>query len=138
MQALGQALAGVLPCFAASRSAPPPEDVLLHRCPTDRFGRLEAVLIEGHTDNRPIASGRFKSNWDLSAARAITTFGALAQVDGGLADLTNDRHDRLVGVSGYGEFRPVESNLADDGRRANRRIDLRFLMAAPQRSDVKP
>ncbi|MEZ5936171.1 MAG: OmpA family protein [Alphaproteobacteria bacterium] len=97
----------------------------------DYHGRLEAVLIEGHTDSEPVWGGEFRSNWDLSTARAIATFTALEQAAAIIGQAVNDRSEKLVGVSGYGEHRPVASNDHAAGRRANRRIDLRFLMAAP-------
>jgi flagellar motor protein MotB len=96
---------------------------------------LEAVYVEGHTDDVPIASGRsdgVRDNWDLSAARAKNTYFTLLLSAPALAYLTNDRDETLLGVSGYGEFRPVAPNGTASGREANRRIDLRFLMAAPE------
>lgn len=101
-------------------------------CDDQHHGRLEAVLIEGHTDDRPIRGGRFLSNWELSTARAIATFAALERGAPMIGRAENDREEKLVGVSGYGEHRPVAENDDEAGRRANRRIDLRFLMAAPK------
>jgi flagellar motor protein MotB len=102
-------------------------------CAADRHGRIEALLIEGHTDNVPLRpNSRFRDNWQLSAARAIATYDELSARS--LVDLArNDRGETLIGVGGYGEERPVASNETEDGRWANRRIDLRFLMAAPER-----
>ncbi len=127
---LAMALAPLIPCFAKADGfgwRAPGEAV----CDDQYHGRLEAVLIEGHTDDRPIHGGRYRSNWDLSTARAIATFTALEQAAPIMGLAENDRSEKLVGVSGYGEHRPVASNDHAAGRRANRRIDLRFLMAAP-------
>jgi len=77
--------------------------------------RSVEVRIEGHTDNRPISTGRFHSNWDLSTARAISVMQIF--LDEGLSP-------EHVAVSGYGEFRPVADNSTDEGRRQNRRVDL--------------
>ncbi|NLI30123.1 MAG: OmpA family protein [Nitrospiraceae bacterium] len=73
------------------------------------------VFIEGHTDNVPISSGRFHSNWELSAARASSVLHAL--VGKGL-----DPH-RFT-ISGYGEYRPLSSNETPEGRAQNRRVEL--------------
>ena len=95
---------------------------------------MEALLIEGHTDNVPLRdTSRFRDNWELSAARAIATYEELAVRSPPVAGARNDRGQTLIGVGGYGEKRDVASNNTDEGRRANRRIDLRFLMAAPER-----
>jgi len=94
--------------------------------------RLEAILIEGHTDNTPINTPEFPDNWTLSTARALNTYRALIGDQPGLEQLAN-RHDQsLFGVSGYGETRAIGDNGTDDGRRLNRRIDIRFVLAAPK------
>ena len=74
------------------------------------------IAVEGHTDNRPIHSGRFASNWDLAAARAnqVTRF-LLSQ---GLTA------ERLRSIS-YGDTQPVADNSSPAGRAANRRVNLR-------------
>lgn len=73
------------------------------------------VHVEGFTDNIPIRSGRYPTNWELSAARAATVVRMLG--NGGV------NPDRLAAV-GYGEFRPVADNSTEAGRRANRRVVL--------------
>ena len=94
--------------------------------------RLEAIFIEGHTDNLPINTPEFPDNWTLSTARAINTYRALIANQPDLEKLAN-RHDQsLFGVSGYGEMRAIGDNNTDDGRRLNRRIDIRFVLAAPK------
>ena len=73
--------------------------------------------IEGHTDNLPLSfGGRFRSNWDLSSARAAA-----------VADYFLEERYRLGGevyISGFGEARPVASNDTAAGRAANRRIEI--------------
>ncbi|ULQ45660.1 flagellar motor protein MotD [Flagellatimonas centrodinii] len=78
------------------------------------------LRIEGHTDDRPIHTSLFPSNWELSAARAGTVVRRLR--DRGVAA------ERLS-VVGYGEFRPVDDNASEAGRRANRRVTIVILAA---------
>jgi chemotaxis protein MotB len=77
----------------------------------------QTVRIEGHTDDRPLGSGnRYRNNWELSAARAVT-----------VADYLQEAHrfpPALLSVSGYGSVRPIASNTTQDGRDANRRIEF--------------
>lgn len=74
------------------------------------------IRIEGHTDDVPMNSVEFPSNWDLSAARA-------ANVVRLITSKTNLSPEKLIAV-GYGEYRPVEDNSTEDGRGKNRRIDI--------------
>jgi len=74
------------------------------------------VRVEGHTDNVPIATGAFPSNWHLSVARALSTAYYLVQRHG----LAQER----VGVVGYSEFRPLVPNTTDENRSRNRRVDI--------------
>ncbi len=74
-----------------------------------------AMLIEGHTDNVPIRSTVFPSNWELSAARAATVVRYLA--------LEGVSADRMVAM-GYGEFQPVARNDTPAGKAKNRRVVL--------------
>lgn len=71
--------------------------------------------IEGHTDNVPIKTARFPSNWFLGSARAITIVNTM--VAAGL------NPSRLSGAS-FGEFRPVATNDNEQGRTSNRRIEI--------------
>jgi len=73
------------------------------------------VSVEGHTDNVPIKTERFPSNWELSAQRAATVVRELAESGVG--------SERLQAV-GYGESRPMTNNTSEDGRRENRRVTL--------------
>ncbi|ACI20276.1 MULTISPECIES: OmpA/MotB family protein [Thermodesulfovibrio] len=76
------------------------------------------VAIEGHTDNIPISSSVYKSNWELSAARASSVLHFLLQR--GLSP------DRFL-IAGYGEYKPVATNDTDEGRAKNRRVELIIL-----------
>src|SRR5688500_18653424 len=74
------------------------------------------IRVEGHTDNIPIATPLYPSNWELSSARA-TTVGRY------LAEHSEIAPERLI-AAGYGEFRPVAPNDSREGRARNRRVDL--------------
>lgn len=74
--------------------------------------------VEGHADNVPISTEQFSSNWELSAARALSVVHLLV---GEGVPATN-----LSGAA-YGEFQPVADNDTSDGRRLNRRIEIVML-----------
>ncbi len=77
------------------------------------------VRLEGHTDAMPIHTTRFRSNWDLSAARAIAVL-----------DLLNNRFQvplQRLAVAGYAETIPIASNGTEQGRSRNRRVDIVIL-----------
>lgn len=90
----------------------------------DKLKRIAKVLsrpgleirVEGHSDNQPIHNDEFRSNWELSAARAMNVL--LLLVDDAGFDPRN------ISAAGYGEFRPVADNSTPEGRRMNRRVDL--------------
>ena len=73
------------------------------------------ITIEGHTDNVPINTAQFPSNWELSAVRATTVLRLFS--DSGVAA------DRLTAI-GYADTRPVEPNVLADGRARNRRVTI--------------
>jgi chemotaxis protein MotB len=77
------------------------------------------VGIEGHTDNAPIKHSGWKSNWELSTARALSVLHYLDK-DQGISG------ERLSAI-GYGEYRPVASNETKDGRKQNRRVEIVIL-----------
>jgi len=74
------------------------------------------VFVEGHTDSDPIKYSTFKSNWDLSAARALEVLHFFIK-DKGL-------NPKQFVVSGYGEFNPVTSNDTRPNKSKNRRVDV--------------
>jgi chemotaxis protein MotB len=134
---LGEALAKVLPCYSSAASGAAPLSQGVAACGLHHRGRLDAVYIEGHTDVTPIHTARFPSNWDLSAARAATTFSRLIEAYPALGTLKNDAAQALIGVSGYGEHRPVDDSGSAAALQKNRRIELRFVMAAPGASEAQ-
>jgi chemotaxis protein MotB len=75
------------------------------------------LRVDGHTDTRPIASAQFPSNWELSAARAISVVQYL--IGKGISP------QRLV-AAGFGEFQPLDPAPNDDAYRRNRRIELKL------------
>lgn len=78
-----------------------------------------SIIISGHTDNVPISTAQFDSNWELSAMRAVNFMKEL---------LTNNQLDpRLFSAKGYGEYQPVASNDTDKGRVQNRRVEILIL-----------
>jgi chemotaxis protein MotB len=131
LRLLANALDRVLPCYAVTSDGKP-----LAQCATKHTGRLDAVYIEGHTDTTPIRTARFKNNWELSAARAAVTFNQLIEAFPALGLLKNDRNERLIGVSGYGEYRPVDPGTSESAMQMNRRIELRFVMVSPDPGQV--
>lgn len=80
------------------------------------------IQVEGHTDNTPISTVAYPSNWELSTARASSVVRLF--IDTGVPG------GRLVAV-GYGENRPVESNATPEGRSRNRRVTI-MILAEPQ------
>jgi len=100
-------------------------------------GSVETIFIEGHTDNIPIHTTRFQSNWELSTQRAINTWRALLKIIPELENLKNRNNEPLFTCSGYADTRPVASNDTPEGRKENRRIDFRFSMTTP-RIEEKP
>src|SRR6185437_15374605 len=75
------------------------------------------LRVDGHTDSRPITGGQFKSNWDLSAARAISVVRYL--IEKGVSP------QRLV-AAGFGEFQPVALGNTEEDYRRNRRIEFKL------------
>ena len=74
--------------------------------------------VEGHTDDVPISTERFPSNWELSSARALAVVRLL--VEGGISP-------ENVSGAAYGEYQPVASNDDRNGRARNRRIEIVML-----------
>jgi chemotaxis protein MotB len=71
--------------------------------------------VEGHTDDVPIKSAAFPSNWELSAARAIAVVRFLQDQGVDPAKLA---------AAGYGEYQPIAGNDTPEGRAQNRRIEI--------------
>lgn len=74
------------------------------------------IRIEGHTDNVPIATSQFPSNWHLSVARALSTAYFLMTEEG--------LDPEKLSIVGYSEYKPIDSNESNYGRASNRRVDI--------------
>ncbi len=81
------------------------------------------VRVEGHSDDQPIHNAMFRSNWELSTARAMTVL--LLLVDGAHCDPVH------MALAGYGPYRPIAENGTAQGRQKNRRVDLVVLRRPP-------
>lgn len=89
--------------------------ILLKMVPTLKDVRDKSIRIEGHTDNVPIRSAQFPSNWELSAARAINVAKYLQQQGLDPANLS---------AAAFSEYKPVADNATKEGRAKNRRIEI--------------
>jgi chemotaxis protein MotB len=74
--------------------------------------------VEGHTDDDPISTAQFPTNWELSAGRSLSVVKLL--VERGVSP-------ELVSGAAYGEFQPVATNETEGGQRLNRRIEIVML-----------
>lgn len=97
------------------------EDLIISTIKEDMQEGVKQVMIDGHTDNVPMKSAKYPSNWELSSARA-------SKVARFIIEKMRFPPDRIV-VTGYGEFRPIKDNVNDDNRAANRRVEIKILKA---------
>jgi chemotaxis protein MotB len=103
--------------FSSGSAIPKPETLPTLRQIAQSLGRTPYDLrIEGHTDNVPIHTAEFDSNWELSSARATR----IARLFLDLKAMAPER----VSAAGYAEFHPVAANDTPEGRAENRRVDL--------------
>ncbi|MDR3630170.1 MAG: OmpA family protein [Desulfocapsaceae bacterium] len=86
-----------------------------------------SIRIEGHTDNIPIKTAQFPSNWELSTARATNIVHYLI-------DDHQYSADKLSAV-GYGQYRPIADNSTEEGRQKNRRVDVVVLSSAGEQGE---
>ena len=86
------------------------------------------VGVEGHTDDVPIKYSGWKSNWELSSARAMSVLHYLIDVE----EINPDR----LSATGYGEYRPVALNDTAEGRQKNRRVEIVILPKATKEQGV--
>jgi len=103
--------------FDSGSATPHPEAIsTLRQIATSLAGTPYNLRIEGHTDNIPIHTAQFDSNWELSSARATGIARVLIQLHAIPAD--------RLSAAGYAEFHPVDTNQTPQGRANNRRVDL--------------
>jgi len=77
------------------------------------------IRVEGHTDNRPIHTKQFPSNWELSTARAVNVVRFFIE--------QHNFSPYIISAAGYGEYRPVAPNDSEKNRALNRRVDIVIL-----------
>lgn len=78
------------------------------------------IIVEGHTDNIPVSSGIYPTNWELSSIRAASVVRYLLD--------NSDIQPETISAVGYGEYHPVESNATEYGRARNRRVDIKIIV----------
>ena len=104
----------------------PESDAILARISDLVRNTEHRVMIEGHTDDIPIRTAQYPSNWELSTARAIAAMRFL--VDHNVAR-------ERVGVAGYADQRPVVPNDGPVNRATNRRVEFVFIRETPPEDD---
>jgi chemotaxis protein MotB len=85
------------------------------------------LRLEGHTDNVPIHTPQFPSNWELSTARATQGLKYLLK--------NFDVEAGKISATGYAEFRPIADNATPEGRARNRRVDLVMISGEAERGE---
>ncbi|WP_447973753.1 flagellar motor protein MotB [Nitrospira sp. Kam-Ns4a] len=106
--------------FESGQAAVKPEALPLLAALADALGTttqpVREIRVEGHTDNVPIRTAQFPSNWELSAGRAVAVVRLLTE--------RFNLRPQQVSATGYAEFRPVADNLTVENRAANRRVEV--------------
>jgi len=74
------------------------------------------IIVAGYTDNVPIRTPQFRSNWDLSAIRAINVMNFMVE--------NGKLNPKLLSIRAYGEYKPKYSNATESGRTKNRRVEI--------------
>lgn len=104
-----------------------PSEKLMARVGKVLQGVPNGVRVEGHTDNTPIRTPQFASNWELSTARATRVVAFFVSVAGIPAD--------RLSAAGYSEFHPRADNALPEGRARNRRVDIVILNEATEAAE---
>jgi len=114
--------------FDSGKAIVRPESMVLLDNISAAIGQYSnSVRIEGHTDNQPIKTVLFPSNWELSTARATNIVHYLVK--------THDLPPERLSAIGYGEYRPIADNRTEEGRQKNRRVDVVLLSAAAEQGE---
>lgn len=87
------------------------------------------IRIEGHTDNLPIHTREFPSNWELSTARAVNVVKYMIE--------KHNFSPCILSAAGYGEYRPIAPNDSAKNRSLNRRVDIIILKSTSEASEPK-
>lgn len=125
---IARVLGRVLPKYAPCRAGGEPPT-----CTQLAGAAIETLFIEGHTDT----TGLDVDNWQLSTARAVSTYRELIAVSPSLRSLLNQRGEEVVSVSGYASTRPIDPRNVREAWDRNRRIDLRFVMETDTRQGLE-
>jgi chemotaxis protein MotB len=109
---------GVL--FDSGKTELKPEGKVAIEKLVEAFGSVSDrdLMIAGHTDNVPIRTSRYKSNWELSTARAVVVVGYMIE-----KGFPTDH----LSAAGYGEFDPIGDNATEEGKAKNRRIEIQLM-----------
>jgi len=127
LRVLAHGLEAELPCFAAIAAQP--------HCPHGVSPMFEAVYVEGHTEVQPLRpGGKFKSNWELSSARAVAAYCELERDAPGLVALRNSGRQAMLGANAYEAKCLVDNDPANFAE--NRRVGFGFLLAAPSQREI--
>ena len=102
---------------------------ILSKISTMLKGLDNKIRVAGYTDNVPISNYKFRSNWDLSAMRAINVLNFMI----GTGDITEDR----ISIEAYGETNPKYSNDTEDGKAKNRRVEIVVVRKYQSNTDDK-
>ncbi|KXG77619.1 Motility protein B [Fervidicola ferrireducens] len=87
------------------------------------------IRVEGHTDNVPIHTREFPTNWELSTARAVSVLRYLVENHG--------IPPRMISAAGYGEYHPIAPNDTDQNRSRNRRVEIIILSSSLMTQEPK-
>ena len=102
--------------FESGKAVLNPRSMFLLEYLTDLINRYPyPIRVEGHTDNRPINTSEFPSNWELSTMRATTVVRYF---------IAHNLNPRLFSAEGFAEYRPIASNSVASGRAKNRRVEI--------------
>ena len=106
--------------FQSAQANLKPESASLLEIVFNNISKLpNNILIEGHTDNLPIKSTKYSSNWELSGARAASVARYFEAIDTKVA--------KRVSIAGYADTKPKSTNDTAEGRSINRRVDIVIL-----------
>lgn len=124
-------LAKTLPCYTYPKAT--------QNCPKTKH-IIDAVFIEGHTDtDRFSGNANIADNLDLSTKRATNTYRQIVSFEPSLLNMCNSPEkncQKVLSVSAYGEYRPIDYANTPEAKAKNRRIDIRFLMVTPKTDEI--
>ncbi len=123
-------VSGALLFYNGTDQIKPDGIVLLHQLATYLATLPNAVRVEGHTDDIPVQSAQYPTNWELASARAVAVVRVLTEV-------AHIAPERLSAV-GFGQYQPIVPNDTRAHREMNRRAVIVILYAPPISGGVTP